>query len=266
MAIQFSSLASGSSGNCQLIQSNQTTLLLDAGLTGKYITNALHHYDITLDRVNGILITHEHSDHISGLGVLHRKANLPIYISPNTWQVIKDKIGKINAKQLHFIESDRSFAIRDIVVNPHRISHDAVDPLCYTFAVNDTKVAIVTDLGTIDDCLIAHIKDASLVMLEANHNVQMLMMGNYPYPLKRRVASELGHLSNEDCALAAIKAITDGRVSTVLLGHLSKENNTPELAYETVKSSMIEQGMVIGRDVMLDLTYRNRIGNLYRLK
>lgn len=266
MAIQFSSLASGSSGNCQLIQSNQTTLLLDAGLTGKYITNALHHYDITLDQVNGILITHEHSDHISGLGVLHRKANLPIYISDKTWQVTKDKIGKINTKRLHFIEPEIPFTIRDIVVNPHSVSHDAVDPLCYTFSVGDTKIAIVTDLGIIDDHLIAQIKDASLVMLEANHNVEMLMMGNYPYPLKRRVASELGHLSNEDCAAAAIKAIMNGRVSTVLLGHLSKENNTPELAYETVKSSMIEQGMVIGKDVMLDLTYRNRIGNLYRLK
>ncbi len=265
MALYFSSLASGSSGNCQLIKSNHTTLLLDAGLTGKYISQALGHYDIALDSVDGIVVTHEHSDHIAGLGVVHRMANLPLYMNEKTWCEVKDKIGKVDASKVNIIDSEKSFAVGDIVVSPQRVSHDAADPLCFTFAQNNTKIAIITDLGKVDDAIVDIVSDVNLVMLEANHNVEMLMSGAYPYPLKRRVAGEKGHLSNEVCAEVAIKAIESGRLSTILLAHLSRENNTPELAYQTVKSMMLEKGIVVGKDIMLDLTYRNRTGNFYRL-
>ncbi len=265
MALFFSSLASGSSGNCQLIKSNCTTLLLDAGLTGKYISQALGHYDITLDTVDGIVVTHEHSDHIAGLGVVHRMANLPLYMNELTWREVKDKIGKVDASKITIIDSEKAFEIGDIVVSPQRVSHDAADPLCFTFAKKDTKIAVITDLGKVDDAIIDVVSNSNLVMLEANHNVEMLMSGPYPYPLKRRVVGEKGHLSNEICAEVAIKAIEHGKLSTVLLAHLSRENNTPELAYQTVKSMMLERGIVIGKDIMLDLTYRNRTGNYYRL-
>ncbi len=266
MALYFSSLASGSSGNCQLIKSDKTTLLLDAGLTGKYIVRALDHYDIKVADVDGIVVTHEHSDHIAALGIVHRMANLPLYMNEATWQAVAPKIGKVDATKINIIESEQSFQIGDIAVHSQRVSHDAVDPLCFSFSKGQSKIAVVTDLGKVDDAIIRFISDANLAMLEANHNVEMVQAGRYPYPLKRRVIGDWGHLSNESCAELAIKAIADGRLSTVLLAHLSKENNTPALAYQTVKSIMQEKGIEIGRDAMVELTYRNRIGNFYRLK
>ncbi len=265
MALLFSSLASGSSGNCQLIKSAQTTLLLDCGVTGKYVTRALGHFDIATGDVDGIVITHEHSDHIAGLGVLHRKSNLPIYINAATWQAVAPKIGKVAADKVHIIDNKETFQIGDIAVTPYRVSHDAVDPVCYSFANKDAKIVVATDLGEMNDRVLEALKTANLVMVEANHNVEMVMSGRYPYPLKRRVVGNQGHLSNENCALAAIEAVQRGSVSTVLLAHLSRENNTPELAYETVKSLMAEEDIVVGKDVMLELTYRNRVGNYYRL-
>ncbi len=265
MALFFSSLASGSSGNCQLIKTEQTTLLLDAGLTGKYIKQALCHYDIKIDGVDGIVVTHEHSDHIAALGVVHRMANIPLYMNELTWYEVKNKIGKVDVSKVNIIDSEKAFEIKDVVITPQRVSHDAADPLCFTFSKNDTKIAVITDLGKVDDAIIDVVSNSNLVMLEANHNVEMLMSGAYPYPLKRRVAGEKGHLSNEICAEVAMKAIEGGRLSTLLLAHLSRENNTPELAYQTVKSMMLEKGIVVGKDIMLDLTYRNRTGNYYRL-
>ncbi len=265
MALLFSSLASGSSGNCQLIKSTKTTLLLDCGVTGKYVTQALHHFDLLTEDVDGIVITHEHSDHIAGLGVLHRKSKLPIYVNAATWQVVAPKIGKVDDSKVHIIDNKETFQIGDIAVTPYSVSHDAVDPVCYSFANKDAKIVVATDLGQMNGRVLAALKEANLVMIEANHNVEMVMSGRYPYPLKRRVVGEQGHLSNENCALAAIEAIQQGAVSTVLLAHLSRENNTPELAYETVKSFMAEQNIIVGKDVMLDLTYRNRVANYYRL-
>ncbi len=263
--LHFSSLASGSSGNCQLIRTNRTTLLLDAGLTGKYIKNALNQFDIAVAAVDGIVVTHEHNDHIAALGIVHRMADIPLYMNEATWCAIEQKIGKVDTTKVHIIDSASPFEIGDIVVRPQRISHDAVDPLCFSFAKGRAKIAVVTDLGKADRAIVDFISDANLVMLEANHDVAMLQVGPYPYPLKRRVIGELGHLSNQACAEVAVQAIEQGKVSTVLLAHLSRENNTPALAYQTVKSIMAERDILVERDVVLDLTYRNRIAKYYRL-
>ncbi len=265
MALFFSSLASGSSGNCQLIKTNKTTLLLDAGLTGKYIVKALGHYDTKADDIDGIVVTHEHSDHIAALGVLHRMANVPLYMNAATWQAVESKIGVVDATKINIIDNQVAFQIGDIIVDSRPVSHDAADPLCFSFSKRQSKIAVVTDLGKIDDAIVDFISDANLVMLEANHNAEMVRAGRYPYALKRRVIGDFGHLSNESCAAAAIAAIQKGKLATVLLAHLSGENNTPALAYQTVKSIMQEKDILVGRDVMLELTYRNRIGNYYRL-
>lgn len=265
MALEFSSLASGSSGNCQLIKSKNTRLLLDAGLSGKYIINGLGHFNIEAETIDGILITHEHIDHIKGVGIMHRKCGMKIYANEATWDRVSKKIGKVDPSKVVLFDNEKPFHIKDIEVEPMSISHDAVDPVAYSFKTHSSKIAVITDLGHITDEMVDKIKDSDLLMLESNHNVDMLMMGKYPYPLKRRVIGDHGHLSNEACAQAAIRAITTGRVSTVLLAHLSKDNNTPELAYETAKSMFYENDIQVGSDVFLDLTYRDRVGQLYRI-
>ncbi len=265
MGLEFCSLASGSSGNCQYIRSRKAKILLDAGLSGKYIINGLDHLDVMGDDLDGVLITHEHSDHIKGIGVIHRKFGLNIYVHALTWEAIKDKLGKIDSKKIILLNDESPFEIKDIIIQPHAISHDAVAPLGYSFMTDTAKISVVTDLGCVSEALLNGIKDSHLLMLEANHNVEMLMTGSYPYPLKRRVASDYGHLSNEDCARTVIEGIKNGRVGSVLLGHLSRENNTPDLAYETVKSMMSEEGMIVGEDVQLELTYRDRMGTCFQV-
>lgn len=266
MAITFCSLASGSSGNCQYIASEDTGLLLDAGLSGKYITKALEDINADIGKLQGILVTHEHSDHVKAVGILMRKYGLDVYATEKTWQAMESKLGKINPDLIKVIEKDKLFTIGDIEIDPYPVSHDAVDTVGYTFNHRDGKVSVVTDLGYVPIELLTRVMDCDLLMMESNHNIEMLQAGKYPYFLKRRILSDKGHISNETAAENIVRAIQSGnRISHVLLGHLSKENNLPELAYETVKAIMEENEIQVGLDVSLDLTYRDRVGKIYRI-
>lgn len=266
MSLKFCSLASGSSGNCQYIASDETGLLLDAGLSGKYIKNALEQIDESFEFIKGILITHEHSDHIKGVGVLMRRYDLDVYVTEKTWEAMSEKIGKIKEEKVKIIKNDEAFHIGDIEVHPYPIAHDASDPVCYAFSRNDAKICIATDLGHASNDMIEHIKDCDLLMLESNHDVNMLMSGKYPYYLKKRVASNVGHLSNETAAELAMEVIRHGRANHILLAHLSKENNFPELAMETVKTHLEGENVKIGTDIQVDMTYRDRVSKLYWIK
>ncbi len=265
MALEYCSLASGSSGNSQYIATNDTCILLDAGLSGKYIKTALENVDRDIDRVEGVLITHEHSDHIKGVGVLHRRYGINIYATELTWDAMKTKIGKIDEDKVILFDPDLPFQVGDINVKPIRISHDAVDPVAFSFESKEAKLSIATDLGIYDEALIDHIKDSSLLVIESNHDVEMLKMGKYPYYLKRRVLSEHGHLSNDLAGEIAARVVQEGRVNNILLAHLSKENNFPELAYETVNEVLKESGIEVGKDINLDMTYRDRVGKIYKV-
>lgn len=265
MAITFCSLASGSSGNCQLIGTEQTKLLVDAGMTGKYIKESLENINIRMDEINGILLTHEHSDHISGVGVLMRRFKIPLYISEKTWSKVSSKVGTVDVNLVHVVENIDSFEIGDFKIKSIPVMHDAVDPRCYTFSNGKYEIGIATDLGTVSQDIIEAFKTCDLLMLESNHDEMMLKTGRYPYLLKRRILSEYGHLSNEDAGYVSKELIEYGRVKHILLAHLSKENNFPELAYETVKSIITSSGIQIEVDVQLDMTYRDRVGKLYRL-
>jgi len=266
MSLTFCSLASGSSGNCQYIGTSSTKLLIDGGLSGKYITNALSNIDVDPGRINGILVTHEHSDHIKGIGILMRRYDIPLYVNVNTWEEIKDKLGKIDGKRVEVFEGYEEFVIGDISVKPYSISHDACDPVGYSFNCGKTKVSITTDLGYVTDEIIEEIKDSDLLVLEANHDVEMLKVGKYPWFLKKRILGEFGHLSNETAGETIAKVVERGNVKCVALAHLSKENNFPELAYETVKNIVQEKNIKVGVDISLDLTFRNRIGRVYNIK
>lgn len=265
MSLDFCSLASGSSGNSQYISSNDTHILLDAGLSGKYIESALKNVDIDIRKIKGILVTHEHSDHIKGVGILHRRYGMEIYTTENTWSAMEGKLGKVNEEKVTIFEPSKSFEIGDIRVEPFNISHDAIEPVAFSFCTHNAKLSIATDLGIWDESILNAIKDSDLLVLESNHDVEMLKMGSYPYYLKRRILSEFGHLSNDSAGELITRVVQEGRVNNVLLAHLSKENNLPELAYETVRSVVENKGIKVGTDINIDLTYRDRVGKIYKI-
>ena len=234
--MQLYSIASGSSGNCIYVGSDTTHLLVDTGISMKRTEEALNGIDISLRDMDGILVTHEHSDHICGLGVISRKYHIPIYATERTIASIKasSSLGNVDKELFHVIKPDESFVIKDIKCNPMHTSHDAADPVAYRFKLGSKQVAIATDLGTYNDYTVECLKGMDAILIEANHDVHMLQVGPYPYPLKRRILGDRGHLSNE-LSGQLLSSILHDNLQAVILGHLSKENNLPELAYETVR-------------------------------
>ena len=200
------------------------------------VRNELKKVEIKGDELDGILITHEHSDHIKGLGVFSRKYEIPIYATPGTIAGIKESssLGKMPEGLLHPIKADHPFQLGELDVHPFAISHDAAEPCGYRMCADGKSVAVATDLGIYDDYIIEHLKDVNAILLEANHDIHMLEVGPYPYPLKQRVMGNKGHLSNELSGRLLCDILHDN-LKSVMLGHLSKENNYAELAYETVK-------------------------------
>jgi phosphoribosyl 1,2-cyclic phosphodiesterase len=259
---KYCSVGSGSSGNCHYVGDKNTNLLIDAGLSGKRIETNLSKADIDIKTVKGILITHEHSDHIKGAGILSRKHDIPIYTNRSTWESMKDKIGNVKEHNIKIFETNKPFEIEDILIKPFSIDHDAAEPVAYSFHNGKEKISIATDLGCINDNIRENIFDSKLVILESNYDENMLMMGSYPYYLKRRVLSNKGHLSNEDAANFCIELINKG-AQTILLAHLSKENNFPELAYETSKGILSENNIKVDKDVRLKVLLREELSGLY---
>ena len=234
--MRLCSIASGSSGNCIYTGSEQTHLLVDAGISAKRIEAGLKELQLAGKDIAGLLITHEHSDHIKGVGVLARKFGIPIYATEGTIMQMRDtsSLGKIDESLYHVIRADEQFTIGDVDIRPFRISHDASEPVAYRFCCGERCAAIATDMGYYDDYIVEHLKGLDVLLLESNHDIQMLQVGPYPYILKQRILGNRGHLSNESAGQLLCKVLHDG-MKKVYLGHLSKENNYAELAYETVK-------------------------------
>jgi len=234
--MRLCSIASGSSGNCIYVGSEATHLLVDIGISGKRVEEGLRGLELTGRDVDGILITHEHADHIQGLGVISRKYGIPIYATPGTIEAIKayGNQGSLDESLFHEVEEDKKFYIKDLAVNPLGISHDAAQPVAYRISYGRKRVAVCTDLGTYNDYTVECLKGMDALLLEANHDVGMLQVGPYPYYLKQRILSDRGHLSNENSGRLLCRILHD-KLKAVLLGHLSKENNLPELAYESVR-------------------------------
>lgn len=234
--MELCSIASGSSGNCICVGSDDCHILIDAGISGKRIEEGLNSIDLKSEELQGILITHEHVDHIAGLGVLARRYGIPIYATEGTIGAIKNtkSVGKIEDDLFHVITPGMDFSIGDLDIESIAISHDAADPVAYKIRCQEKTAAIMTDLGKYDDHIVEKLKNLDVLLLEANHDVRMLQAGSYPYPLKQRILGDRGHLSNELSGQLLGEVLHDN-FKTVILGHLSKENNYPELAYETVR-------------------------------
>lgn len=234
--MRLCSIASGSSGNCTYVGSEATHLLVDVGISGKRTEAGLQELQLSGADIDGILVTHEHSDHISGLGVFCRKYEIPIYATKGTIQAILHNCGKNapDASLFREIQADKKIIIKDLTVSPMRISHDAAEPVAYRIGYEGKRVAVCTDLGVYNDYTVECLKGLDAILLEANHDVNMLQVGPYPYYLKQRILGDRGHLSNENSGRLLNRVLHDG-LKAILLGHLSKENNLPQLAYEAVR-------------------------------
>lgn len=237
--MKLTSIASSSEGNSIFVGTDQTKLLVDCGISAKRMETALDELDLSVPDFQGILITHEHTDHIKGLGVISRRYGLPVFATSKTIDAIFQykNLGKVNHQLFQPIEKDRPFRIGDIQIEASSVWHDAADPVCYSFQAGGVKASIATDLGDYDEYLVDKIQNPDILFVEANHDVNMLQVGNYPYYLKRRILGSHGHLSNERCA-QLIDDVAGPNTCKVYLGHLSKENNYEKLAYETVKVSL----------------------------
>lgn len=265
--MRFCSIASGSSGNCIYVGSENTHVLVDTGISGKKMEAGLNSLDLTGRDLDGILITHEHSDHIKGLGVMSRKYHIPIYATAGTIEGIKSStsLGTIDEDLFHTIRADEKFQIQDLEVEPFAISHDAAEPVAYRLDNKEKSVAVVTDLGYYDEQIVSHLKDLDGVLLESNHDIHMLQVGSYPYYLKQRILGSRGHLSNENAGRLLCEILND-RIKTILLGHLSRENNYEALAYETVCAEVtLGDNPYKAGDFPIAVAARDHISPLYAL-
>ena len=254
--MNFCSLYSGSSGNSIFIGSEKAKILIDAGLPGKKIDEALKQIGQNPSELDGIFITHEHIDHIKGVGVLSRKYDIPIYAPQDTWVEMERTIGKIKEHNIKVMDRRSVVSIKDIEVKSFIIPHDAAAPVGYTINLNDKRASVATDFGTFTKEIEDNIKDSDVILIESNYNPGMLDFGPYPYSLKQRIKEAYGHLSNEDCGEAIVKILKNGLGKNIILGHLSNTNNTPELAELTVRDILTANDIKVGSD--LDLSLANR--------
>lgn len=237
--MEFYTLASSSAGNAALVCHNDTHLLIDAGISCRRITQSLAALSLTLDDLDGILITHEHIDHVRALGTLQKKHAVPLYASFGTAAALD-----YPAPYLHAFAADEAFAIKDLQIRSFRTSHDAKESVGYRIESSDGSLAVLTDTGFITDDAHDAALGADMLLLESNHDVVMLKNGGYPYYLKQRILSEYGHLSNDAAAEFAIECVRAG-TSDILLAHLSDENNSPQLAEYTVDRALQSSGLSV---------------------
>ncbi|GIO44479.1 MBL fold metallo-hydrolase [Paenibacillus apis] len=241
MGLKFTVLSSGSTGNATLVANGEVTLMIDAGFSCRRIDELLRERGVTGTELNGILITHEHSDHIKGLGAVARKYNLPVYANTETWKAMEKSIGQIPEENRCLLGTGETRDFGSLRVESFAISHDAAEPVGYSFYDGKEKLSVCTDLGYASDKVKAAIADSDVLVLEANHDVEMLRMGRYPWNIKRRILGDMGHLSNEATG-ELMSELMNGRLKRTYLAHLSREHNIPDLARMAVRSSMEDRG------------------------
>jgi len=264
--MRFASIASGSSGNSLYVGCRDTNILIDAGISRKRIEEGLRSFDVCGSDIDAILVTHEHSDHIKGLGVWSRKYHVPIYATKGTLLEIErmNSLGKIDDSLFRVISADQDFSVKDLNIHAISVPHDARDPVCYRIDDGRRRIAAVTDLGYFDEYITDSLGDCDMLYVEANHDPGMLQTGPYPYQLKLRIAGNYGHLSNEMSG-QLIGHLCGGRLSNVVLGHLSKENNFPDLALEAVKTELCRDFADENPNFKLSVAPRDRISDMITL-
>ncbi len=255
MYVKFCPLVSGSSGNSTYISNGDTRILIDAGISCKQLTEHIKQLGVEPGSINALFITHEHIDHIKGAGVLSRKYNIPVYATPGTWQGIGDTVGEFAPENIRYVTPGQMTVVGDLCVKPFSIPHDTIEPVAYSVFTENRKMTVATDIGHMTNTIRENIYDSDVLLLEANHDIQMLKNGKYPWALKKRILGERGHMSN---ALAGetLGEIISGKLKYVFLGHLSSENNEPHLAYETVCNILEKDSIKVGKTLQMDTASR----------
>ncbi|MGF3195667.1 MBL fold metallo-hydrolase [Facklamia sp. P13055] len=251
--LSFSILASGSTGNCTYIESGQKRFLVDAGLSGKKIEALFKQIDRDINLIDAIFVTHEHKDHIHGVGVLSRRYNLPIYANRETWKAMDRMIGEIAPENKQYIEPETMLQLGDIDIVSYNVSHDAAQPQFYAFQKGNKQFVMLTDTGYVSDRLRSQLRNADAYLIEANHEIELLRYGPYPWSVKQRILSDKGHLSNQDGALA-IRDLMGSKTKDIYLGHLSQDNNTKELAMLTMEDTLQAYDVDTVRGLKLHMT------------
>lgn len=253
-------LFSGSSGNSLLVESRQTSLLVDAGVCGRSVEEAMARVDADPKKLRGILVTHEHSDHIAGVGVLVRRYRIPLYVNQATWLSMQPAVGKVHPDLVHLIKPGERTELGDLSFSSFRTPHDATDPVGYRIESDHGTISVMTDIGNMNQHLSDAVAKSDVLFIESNYDDLMLEHGPYPRVLKNRIAGDHGHLSNDDCGLA-IGSLLQRGTNRFVLAHLSKENNFPELAYDTVVRQLAGMGIDARRDIQLQVARRTMPGD-----
>jgi len=262
--MKVNTLMSGSSGNAIYIETRRSKVLIDAGQTGKALTQALQEgCGIEPGELDALFITHAHRDHIHGAGVLSRKYDLPIYATEGTWSEMNPLIGPVKPYNMQYFQVGSVVEIGDLRLESFPVSHDALEPVGFRCSMADKTVGIATDSGVFTARMAQALDNVDCLILESNHDREMLHKGPYPWHLKRRIASVVGHLSNEGAGKALLKTMGE-RTKKVILAHLSEENNRPELALQTVVD-LLQENQVTLEDVDITIAPRYKPGQLQRI-
>ncbi|MCL2564913.1 MAG: MBL fold metallo-hydrolase [Defluviitaleaceae bacterium] len=263
MALKFCPISSGSDGNSIYIGSEDVHILIDAGLSGKRISEGLENaVGIGCDKLDGIFITHEHTDHIQGAGIISRRYGTPLYATKKTWECIdrRNLIGKVDEDRKHIINSGEELGLKNIVIEAFDIPHDAAQPVGYCVYLEDKKITVATDIGCVTDNVREKLFGSDIILLESNHDLEMLKNGSYPAILKKRIMGDKGHLSNRSAG-ELLADIICPKLKYVFLGHLSAENNMPLIAMETVATILDANHIKVGRDFHLYLAQRGSVSD-----
>ena len=262
--LKFCSLFSGSSGNCLFIKNKDTSILIDAGVSGKRILASIEEIGENPSEIKGILVSHEHTDHCKGVGILSRKFDIPVYANIPTWEAMKDEIGEVKTHNIRDFKHDENFFINNIEIRSFLIPHDAACPSGFSVFSQECKITVATDIGHMTNQLLENFEGSDLLFLESNHDIEMLKVGPYPYSLKQRILGRDGHLSNE-MAGKTIAYMAQRGTKKFILGHLSKENNFPELVYETACNYLREKEICPENDIFLEVAKRDAVGKIIEI-
>lgn len=257
--LKLHSIISGSSGNSSVLTDGKTNILIDCGTSGKRATEALDKLCINPKTINAILISHEHIDHTRGVGILARKFNIPVYATEGTLK--RADLGKTDSSLLNVITPDVTYSVGDFAITPFSIPHDAEEPCGFVVTDGNTRIATATDIGVMTDNILSRLYGCESVLLESNHDIDMLRFGDYPYALKQRILSDVGHLSNKAAAEVALKLVKNG-TKHIMLGHLSDKNNMPDIAQMETFNTLTDNGIQVGKDMTLQVAMRYDITSM----
>ncbi len=258
--IKVCPIASGSNGNCTYISDGKVNILIDAGISATRIIRELSSLSVGISEIDAIFITHEHSDHITGLLKLLERTDAPVYASPGTARGIGERIESLAGK-IETVSAGDRINFGELAIEPFHTPHDTYESMGYAICLNEKKAVVATDIGHVDEELLKNLLGADILLLESNYDKRRLRYSRYPAFLKDRISGGRGHLSNDECAAVAVRAAHEG-TKNIILGHISAENNSPSEAYTAVHTALTQCGIIPGIDVMLYVAPRGKRGEV----